>query len=254
MNHIFPFGQPLRIVTQRDKSPKSTFILGVYGGAVHACWTDVKGNVLVKALAVASEPEPYWIGDAADVTSTDLIRDIQVPEGVGTLGPTAEAYNGLAGRVLDARILAPLSLTRADVWLCDCVPHSCINNVQRKALRREYFGRIAQFALPYPNMPGVPEVLSAQRRADIIAEFLESGAERMIVLGDQPINWFVRPVTGDWEWYDLQDFVDDLGYGAVVRKSIAGRDVDILPLAHPRQIAHPGTPDSVWYDLHNAWA
>jgi hypothetical protein len=253
MNYLFPFGQPLRIVTQRDRTPKTTFILGVYSGAVHACWTDAKGNVLVKALAVASEPEPYWTGDTADVTSTDILRDIHIPEGAGKLGPTAEGYNGSAGRVLDTRILAPLSLTRADVWLCDCVPHSCINNVQRKALRREYFGRIAQFSLPNPNIPGVPEVLSEQRRADIIAEFTESGAERMIVLGDQPINWFLRPVTGDWEWLDLQDFVDDQGYGAVVRRTIAGRDIDILPLAHPRQIAQPGAASEKWFQLHEEW-
>lgn len=253
MVYRFPFGQPLHIRTQQDRSPKSTFILGAYSGAVHACWSDAEGVMLVKALAVASEPEMYWTGDSSGVTSEDIVREIVVPQGAGTLGATAAGYNGLAGRVLDARILEPLSLSRADVWLCDCVPHTCLNNVQRKAIKRQYFNRMAQFHLPVPEMPSVPELITEQRCAEIIAELHESGAERMIVLGDQALDWFVRPVTGDWEWRNLHDFVDDQGYGAVVRRSIAGRDVDILPLAHPRQIAHSGTPDSTWYDVHNAY-
>jgi hypothetical protein len=253
MNFSFPFGQPLHTVAQTDRSPKSTFVLGVYGGAVHACWTDARGKVLVKALAVASEPEIYWTGEEAAITPEHIINTIPVPEGAGALGPAAPFYNGVAGRTLDSHILVPLGLSRSDVWLCDCVPHSCVNNAQRKALKREYFGRIVEFALPKPTVPTVPELAGEQRHAEILAEFNESGATRLILLGDQPINWFLRHVVDEWEWYDFHDFVDDKGYGAVVSKQIAGRTVDILPLAHTRQIVQPGSADSIWYDLHEAW-
>ena len=253
MNFIFPFGQQLRTVAQTDRTPKSVFILGVYASAVHACWTDKRGNVLVKALAVASEPETFWTGEEATVTPEEIIASIDVPERAGTLGPAAPFYNGATGRVLDSHILAPLSLTRSDVWLCDCVPHSCANNAQRKALKREYFGRIVECGLPVPTVPTVPELIGEERRNEILAEFTESGAERMILLGEQPINWFLRHVVDSWEWYDLDDLVEANGYGHVVSRQIAGRAVDILPLAHPRQIAQLGPSSEKWFQRHEEW-
>jgi len=62
MNYSFPFGQPLVPVKQQDRSPKKVFILGVYASAVHAKWRNEIGNVLVQALAVASEPYIFWRG------------------------------------------------------------------------------------------------------------------------------------------------------------------------------------------------
>ena len=36
----FPFGQELKKVEQKDRSPKQAFVLGVYASAVHARWID----------------------------------------------------------------------------------------------------------------------------------------------------------------------------------------------------------------------
>lgn len=33
----FPFGEPVKAVTQTDRSEKDVFVLGVYASAVHAC-------------------------------------------------------------------------------------------------------------------------------------------------------------------------------------------------------------------------
>ena len=52
----FPFGEPVRIVAQEDRTPKRVFVLGVYASAVHARWVGVDGKGIIKALAVASEP------------------------------------------------------------------------------------------------------------------------------------------------------------------------------------------------------
>ena len=52
----FPFGEEVRKVEQKDRSPKQVFILGVYASAVHARWVNVNGKTVVRALAVASEP------------------------------------------------------------------------------------------------------------------------------------------------------------------------------------------------------
>ncbi len=62
----FPFGQKLKKVEQKDRSPKKVFVLGVYASAVHARWVDKNGKQKVSALAVASEPEIFWTGKNAE--------------------------------------------------------------------------------------------------------------------------------------------------------------------------------------------
>jgi hypothetical protein len=62
-NAQFPFGQPLKLVKQRDRTPKKVFVLGVYTSAVHAKWLSAEGKRLCQALAVASEPEIFWNGE-----------------------------------------------------------------------------------------------------------------------------------------------------------------------------------------------
>ena len=49
---VFPFGQPLSIVKQEDRTPKEIFVLGVYASAVHARWIGIDGKVKINALAV----------------------------------------------------------------------------------------------------------------------------------------------------------------------------------------------------------
>ena len=67
----YPFGSRLRQVVQQDRTPKQVFVLGVYASAVHARWTSADGRVLVRALAVASEPAIFWDGSgAAAIVST----------------------------------------------------------------------------------------------------------------------------------------------------------------------------------------
>jgi hypothetical protein len=64
--YFFPFGQELKKVEQKDRSPKKVFVLGVYASAVHARWTDKNGDLKVSALAVASEPSIFWTSENAD--------------------------------------------------------------------------------------------------------------------------------------------------------------------------------------------
>ena len=56
-------------------------------------------------------------------------------------------------RALDSKVLAPLGLTRDDTWLCDLVPHTCLNPKQKAALAREYEPRMAEMGLPAPRLP-----------------------------------------------------------------------------------------------------
>lgn len=249
MNHIFPFGQPLGLVQQTDRRPKQVFVLGVYASAVHARWVGADGRDIVKALAVASEPYIFWKGDGAD----EIISRIAVHPKIGRLYPADQQLNGPSGLALDELFLKPLELGREDAWLCDLVPHSCVNPAQQEAIERAYLPLMATHGLPTPTIPPVPNVLADEDRVrDIAGELEQSRAQTLVLLGDEPIKWFLRAF--DQRWRNLASFGTDAeSYGRRHRVVIGGREIDVLPLAHPRQVARLGRASARWYELHCQW-
>jgi uracil-DNA glycosylase len=236
----FPSGQPILPVRQADLTPKRVFVLGVYASAVHARWTHPNGRTRIAALAVASEPEIFWTGQGAD----QIIASIATPDGTGRLFPAGDNLNGPSGRALDERILTPLDLCRANTWLCDLVPHSCMNPSQEASLHRE--------GLLLPDWPRVPTPLAdAQRRAEILDELETSQARILITLGDQPLRWFAAHFGANPRLADYGE--TPATYGQLHPLTIKDRDLLLLPLAHPRQIARLGAHSDKWAALHAAW-
>lgn len=229
----FPFGQPVQNVFQQDRSPKRVFILGVYASAIHAGWVGGDGQTIVKALAVASEPYIFWRGDNVD----KLVEQIVIPKSLGKLIPASKQYNGPSGIAFDELILKPLGLTRSDTWLCDLIPHSCVNPKQNKAIAREYLPLITKHNLPILTVTEVPAWFTDEyRRNAILNEFIESGASILILLGDKPIQWFLKYF--DKRRKRLSDFVQNKdSYGQLHSTQIGGKPIDLLPIAHTRQIA-----------------
>lgn len=242
---VFPFGSLIKNVIQKDRTPKKVFILGVYASAVHAKWVNPEGKTVVRALAVASEPYIFWRGDGAQ----NLLDPIKIPPALGTLVPAADQFNGPSGIALDERIINPLGLQREDTWLCDLVPHSCMNPSHKKTLEKNYLPRVEEYSLPIPTVPRVPTRLTdAARREEILGELQESHAEILVLLGDKPIQWFLRYYDNSWQ--RLSDFPE---YGRLYETKIDGKALRIFPLAHPRQIARLGTSSIKWYDIHQNW-
>lgn len=248
-NWRFPFGQPVRKVEQKDRTTKRAFVLGVYASAVHAKWIGADGKSIIRAVAVASEPEIFWRGEGAENT----LRKIKIPKEVGRLEPAESRYNGPSGKALDDLILRPLGLERESVWLCDLVPHSCENSQQRKAIESKYLPIASEYGLPSPTVPPVPLVLADEhRRNAILRELAESRSETLILLGDKPIKWFLRYF--DSRWGRLADFVSETQlYGRTFDTEILGKRINILPLAHPRQIAGLGKSSPLWRNRHSEW-
>ncbi len=248
MNHlgIFPFGQPVQPVIQQDRSPKAIFVLGVYASAVHARWINQEGKELVKALAVASEPYIFWKGDGAE----KIIRQIPIHPQYGCLEPANSTFNGPSGIALDNLILEPAGYSRTQAWLCDLVPYSCANKAQQRAIEKHYWNLEG---LPKPSVPELPRCLADdQRRKEILAELFESQAETLILLGDQPIYWFLS--FFDSRWKRLADYGRQKNtYGQLHLTHLKGKAIQVLPLAHPRQIAKLGRSSQEWYDLHKQW-
>lgn len=245
----FPFGQPVQKVVQTDCTPKSVFVLGVYASAVHARWVGPSKKEIVKALAVASEPTIFWRGEDAE----PIINQIKIPEGLGQLLPAERKFNGPSGIALDELVLDPLGVERSEAWLCDLVPHSCVNVKQKEALRRAYDPVVKEFNLPIHSVPPLPKQLTdAGRRAEILAELKQSKARVLVLLGDLPIKWFLAYFVTIWK--RLADFGrDHQTYGKFHACRIDGEDFQVMPLCHPRQSAKLGESSDAWHQLHQEW-
>lgn len=247
---IFPFGMPILPIIQRDRTHKKVFVLGVYASAVHARWIGADNRQRIGAVAVAPEPEIFWRGDNDEASA--IISAITLPDGAGRLVPASSQLNGPSGIALDDLFLKPLGLAREDAWLCDLVPHSCMNDKQADALAREYDPLAKQLGLPEYTWPRLPAVLATeQRRTEILSELEESGADIVITLGDQPLKWFTSH-------FGTESALSKYGkspesYGRLQPFKINGLNIKLLPLVHPRQAAKLGSHSSVWAELHEKW-
>ncbi|HPG41564.1 MAG TPA: hypothetical protein PLP19_10610 [bacterium] len=245
----FPFGQPVLPVNQTDTTPKKVFVLGVYASAVHACWIGPDGNTKIRAVGIKSEPYIFWRGDRTQ----ELIDEITVLKEAGKLVPAAISYNGPSAIALDKQILKPLGLDRSNAWLCDLVPHSCMNDDQKKALEREYKPLEKAGILPPFDWPEKPEKWADEKRVkEIFTELKTSTAGTLILLGDQPIEWFLNKF--DKRYKRLAEFgIENSEYGKLHPVKIDGVDMQVLPVAHPRQIAKLGMHSPEWFKRHSYW-
>lgn len=246
----YPFGEALRPLTQEDRSPKRVFVLGVYASAVHARWTR-GGRVVCQALAAASEPRIFWDGDEEEAKA--ILGRIRIPAELGALEPAGRQFNGPSGRVLDEHILAPLGFTRADAWLCDCLPETRLNPGQLRAIRERYDPLVKTHGLNAVTVPERPELFCDERRAEeIAAELIQSQAGLLVLLGDIPIAQFLKRVA-DVPYGTLREYTARCGYGNPSEAVLGGKTFRVLPLAHPRQIGALGAHSESWRQLHEKW-
>ena len=250
MAYLFPFGQELHPLVQEDKSPKKAFVLGVYASAVHARWKK-DGQIICQALAVASEPRIFWDGNVDEAKR--IIEAVNIPTELGVLEPAGKQLNGPSAKVLDENILAPLGYTRADAWLCDCLPETRINSSQAKVIKERYNPLVEKYGLNPVTIPNRPTAFCDQKRAEeITTELMESQAELLILLGDIPIAQYLKKVA-DVPYSTLGEYVDLYGYGNMTDIIINGKTIKVLPLAHPRQIGALGAHSEKWCHAHHNW-
>jgi hypothetical protein len=141
-----------------------------FGFRLKSTRLDKEGKTLVRALAVASEPYIFWRGENVE----EIVTGISIPPELGCLKPAASNLNGHSGIVLDSHFLNPLGHGRNDAWLCDLVPHSCVNDGQAKAIQREYEPLIQEHNLTRPTVPQVPTCLADDaRQLSILNELLQ---------------------------------------------------------------------------------
>ncbi|MBQ2667788.1 MAG: hypothetical protein IJF56_04090 [Clostridia bacterium] len=250
MRYYFPFGQELHPLVQQDKSPKKVFVLGVYASAVHARWKK-DGQIVCQALAVASEPRIFWDGEPEEAKA--IIQAVRMPKELGNLEPASRQLNGPSAKVLDENILAPLGFTRADAWLCDCLPETRINPSQAKAIREKYDPLIEPYGLNPVTIPARPSTFcSYERSLEITEELMQSQADLLVLLGDIPIAQYLKKAA-DIHYSTLGEYVEQYGYGTRTEVTIRGKTIQVLPLAHPRQIGALGAHSEKWFWAHKKW-
>ena len=250
MPYYFPFGEELHPLIQQDQTEKKVFVLGVYASAVHAKWK--KGSKTIsQALAVASEPRIFWDGNIDE--AKEIIGKIKIPEELGYLEPAGSQLNGPSAKVLDEDILAKLGFTRKDAWLCDMLPETRLNPNQIKVIEERYNPFIEQYGLNPVTIPKRPSVFCDQQRCgEITDELMRSKAPLLVLLGDLPIQQYLNKVAKT-DFTSLQEYVDKYGYGNPTPVVIAGKEIKVIPLAHPRQIGALGAHSERWYNEHIEW-
>lgn len=234
---------------QHDQTPKQYFVLGVYASAVHARWVTPGGSEVVRALAVASEPEIFWRGDRV----SEILESIQVPEEAGRLEPPAESMNGPSGRALDALYLSPLGVHRSEAWMCDLLPESRVNDGQKRAIDLHYEPLVAKGIVEQATVPTVPRhFANDSRRKEILDEIRSSQASTLVTLGDIPLREFLSPLGAGPGRLALFGRTKE-SYGRSHRVTLDGISMRLIPLVHPRQAATLGRSSSEWGQLHNEW-
>jgi hypothetical protein len=128
------------------------------------------------------------------------------------------------------------------------VPQSCANEKQQLAIHRAYCPLVQAYGLPPASTQPVPKSLAdAARRKAILGELRQSEAKILVLLGDQPIKWFLHHF--DNRRRRLSDFQP---YGALHDVAVDGLKLKVLPLVHPRQAAQLGRSSPEWA-LADAW-
>ena len=250
MIYQYPFGERSLPLTQEDRSPKKVFVLGVYASAVHARWKK-GGEVICEALPVADEPVLFWDGNPEE--EKEIISRIRIPEELGVLEPVGNRINGPVSRVLDEDILAPLGFARDDAWLCDCLNEARLFPSEYIEIRDKYNPLIKEYDLNDVTIRKRPVVFCDDRRArEISEEIIESQAELLVLLGDIAIGQFLRKAA-KVPYRTLQDYSEEYGYGNRSEVTIRGKQIEILPVAHPRQIGVYGAYNEKWHKAHMEW-
>ena len=81
---------------------------------------------------------------------------------------------------------------------------------------------------------------------------MRSEADTLILLGDIPIAQYLKKVA-EVPYATLGEYVELYGYGNLTEVVIGDKAVQVLPLAHPRQIGALGAHSERWHLVHREW-
>ena len=245
---IFPFGNEVKKIVQKDRLPKPVFVIGINSSAVFARFISWDKSIKIYNIPVENEPDILWNGGVSE--ARNIVAEIKVPKNFGRVIAEPKILNGILGRVFDKFYLRPLNLNRDQVWICNLLPHFVLSKSDSKAVRM-YNKICRKLALPEALLSTKKEKLqsiSESRIQEIKKELFESKAEVIITLGQQPINWFIKK-------YDMMEnnLLSVKNYGFIRDVFVDSVKFKLISLFNPRQLLKEKNVDTKIGLLHYDW-
>jgi hypothetical protein len=247
MAYQFLFGRPVRATRPSSSKPCSLFVLGAYPSALHVRWVAPEGHVLIQAVAVDNEPEPFWDGSGEDELIARWAEDVGFRSEWGRIAACGK-LNGSSGDWVNKHVLQPLNVHRKNAWITDCLNMYCESKGAAAKLRSESLAsHIERMSiagahhLAHPSESEIVKQAVSEHSARLMTELQMAQPKCIVTLG----NAALRVLGGlvKYEGEKIRQLRDDDSYGKKIRIFAAGHESDWVPLAHPAaprkyQIAH----------------
>jgi hypothetical protein len=113
---------------------------------------------------------------------------------------------------------------------------------------------MAEYCLPTSEiLPPPRKKADDNRRNEILEELIESQANKIILIGQDPIRYFLYYLS-DCKYRRLVDFGETVEtYGHKHNIIISEKKYTVICFAHPRQIGGIGKHSGKWRKLHQQW-
>jgi uracil-DNA glycosylase len=256
LNYLF--GKPVSPSKPRADGPRDVFILGVYPSALHVRW-QVPGRARpVQAVAVDSEPEPFWTGHDEGCQVERWLREISFRSSWGQVEPCGR-LNGSSGVWVDEMILSPLGINRSDAWITDCIDTYFESaDAATRLAEPEIVNAIMTNGIPAPNHRAHPSENDIVREAigvhsnRLRAELVAARPRMVVTLGNAALR-VVAELGGAGHIPRKLSPVGEL-YGKPLEGRIEDLKFEWLPFAHPASPAPYQRAHQKWAAARDATA
>ncbi|NTW88153.1 MAG: hypothetical protein HGB26_03320 [Desulfobulbaceae bacterium] len=249
MERRFLFGQPVRGAKHLADGPRRLFVLGAYPSAIHVRWFGPDGDLLIQAVAVENEPEPFWTGNDQRDRIDTWLDAVSFRDDWGRVEPCGK-LNGPSGEWVQTKLLDQLHVTRDDAWITDCLDTYFESDAAAKRLDSEkitsWVERLnipTRNHFPHPTESQIVQMALGEHRERLTKEFAVARPERVVTLGNAAYRVFSE--IADSSDCSIRKLTTE-SYGAPINVSVDGKWVEWIPLAHP---AAP----KIYQEAHKNW-
>lgn len=249
MERRFLFGQPVLPAKPVADGPRRVFVLGAYPSALHVRWFGPARDLLIQAVAIDNEPEPFWTGDDQSDRIDSWLDAVSFRDDWGRVEPCGN-LNGPSGEWVQSEVIEQLGVARHDVWITDCLDTYFQSDAAAKRLDSESVSRWVKLLgipagchSPHPTESQIVQMSLGEHRERLTTELSVARPERVVTLGNAALRVFGEIVDGAER--SIRKLSVD-AYGEPINVCVAGRSAEWIPLAHPAAPA-------VYQEAHKAW-
>ena len=254
MNHhefTFPFGEMLLPQDPKIISQREVLILGAYPSSFHIRWKPPAPFMGIKAIAVDNEPSVFWDGSDEQDIFNAWLDNISWQSDWGDASPAGK-YNGSSGVWINNNLLAPLGISRENVWFTDCLDIYYCSNGLKKRIQDTYNPFAKQFKLPLAKLPPHPGEnkivrLAMKHHEERIKQQIKiAQPDQVITLGNAALRFLSSLISSGSETPKKLSPSPE-HYGKVFGNlEIDNTKFSLLP------IAHPAAPQK-YQEAHKLW-